>query len=94
MTRQPTHIPQPDDLLAAPSGPPLSRMHHSDMLLTTPEAATYLGISPKTLETWRSTGRQAVPYVRVGRLIRYRMRDLDEWMASRSQNHTGETAGE
>ena len=81
------------DLLAGHRGPILPTRRDPDSLFTTPEAAAYLGVSPKTLETWRCTGRHGLPYIRVGRLVRYRMRDLEEWLAARSQDHTGQ-AGE
>ena len=46
--------------------------------LTTAEAAELLSLKPKTLEDWRwrSCGP---PFVRFGRLIRYRAEDLDQW---------------
>lgn len=53
-------------------------------LLTQNEAAAYLGLSPHTLEVWRCTKRYELPYVKVGRLIRYRRSGLDAWLASRS----------
>ncbi len=62
-------------------------------LLTTGEAAAYLGVAKKTLETWRSTGRYPLRYIKVGNRVRYRLRDLDEWLASRMQEHTGQGEG-
>jgi len=52
--------------------------------LSPEEAAVYIGIRPQTLANWRSTGRYKVPFVRAGRLIRYRRADLDSWLASRA----------
>lgn len=52
-------------------------------LLTTDEAATILGVTPRTLEVWRCTKRHQIPFLKVGRLIRYRRDDLDRWLASR-----------
>lgn len=63
-------------------------------LFTTDEAAAYIGISGRTLATWRSTGRHSLRYIKVGSRVRYRLRDLDEWLASRSQEHTGQAMGE
>lgn len=48
------------------------------------EAATYLGVKPGTLEVWRCTRRYALPFVKVGHLVRYRKADLDAWLASRT----------
>lgn len=55
--------------------------------LTADEAAAYLGLSPSYLAKLRM-GTSAVTgpcYYRVGpRAIRYRVSDLDQWMASKS----------
>lgn len=53
-------------------------------MLTNDEAAAYLGIQSQTLALWRSTKRHTIPYVRVGRSIRYRQSDLDRWLATRT----------
>lgn len=61
----------------------MSTSAHTLDTASTTEAATYLGLSPRTLEKWRSTGRGPV-YARLGRLIVYRFEDLDNWvMANR-----------
>ena len=49
-------------------------------LLTTPKAAAALGVSEQFLEQDRLTRRHGVPFVRVGRAIRYRQADLDAWV--------------
>lgn len=56
----------------------------SDALLTQEQAAEILGVSPGSLEVWRSTRRYAIPYVKVGRLVRYRRSDLEQWLQSRT----------
>ncbi len=48
------------------------------------EAATYLGIKEQTLAVWRSSGRYGLPFVRVGRAIRYRESDLKSWIEQRT----------
>lgn len=55
-------------------------------LLSTEEAAEYLGTKPHTLEIWRAVGRYGIPYIKVGRLVKYRRADLDAWLASRMVN--------
>jgi len=55
-------------------------------LLTTAPAAEYIGAKAHTLEVWRSTGRYSLPFVRVGRLVKYRRADLDAWLQSRTVN--------
>lgn len=54
-------------------------------LLSANEAAEYLGVVPGSLAVWRSTGRYALPWVAVGRLVKYRLQDLDLWLASRTR---------
>jgi len=46
-------------------------------LMSRREAAHYLGITATTLAIWKSTGRYTLPFVRIGRLIKYRQSDLD-----------------
>ena len=54
---------------------------HTQGLLTVKDAAAYLNISPATLNTWRSTKRQVLPYVKVGgKHVRYRLADLDAYI--------------
>lgn len=59
-------------------------------LLTREQAATYLGIRAQTLALWASTGRYALPYIRIGRSVRYRVVDLERFIASRTVTHSGQ----
>ena len=44
-------------------------------------------MKPSTLNGWRSTGNPIQPrYVRVGRLVRYRLADLDAWIEQRTEH--------
>jgi len=54
-------------------------------LLTPEQAAAVLGLSVKTLATWRSTGRHALPYIRCGARIRYQRQALAKWLEQRTQ---------
>lgn len=54
------------------------------------QAADVLHVKPTTLAVWRSTGRYNLPYLKVGRLVKYRLSDLAEFLARRTANHTGE----
>jgi excisionase family DNA binding protein len=54
-------------------------------LMDEKQAADYLNISPGTLSVWRSTGRYAIPFVKVGRCVRYRRCDLAAWLESRTR---------
>ncbi len=58
-------------------------------LLTSEEAAEVLGIKPGTLEVWRCTHRYPLPYVKVGRSVRYRPDDLEQFLRERTV-HAGD----
>ncbi len=57
--------------------------------LSPAEAARRLGLKESTLRNmrWRGDGP---PFVRVGRLCRYRLVDLDRWLASRVRTSTSD----
>lgn len=55
-------------------------------LMTQHEAAVYMNTSIGVLNTWRSTGKQKIPFIRWGRSIRYRKSDLDVWLLAHSEN--------
>lgn len=59
------------------------------MTVDTKGAAARLGISPRTLEGQRVYGG-GPPFVRLGRTIRYRVADLDAFMAARTINITAQ----
>lgn len=45
------------------------------------EAAAYLGLSPRTLQDWRTKG-VGMPYAKVGRRVSYAAADLDAFLVS------------
>jgi excisionase family DNA binding protein len=49
-------------------------------LLTRREAAAYLGVSEQTLAIWKCTGRYNLPYIKIGRLVKYKRQDLDAFI--------------
>ena len=49
-------------------------------------ASEVLGVKVSTLTNWRTTGRYNLPYIKVGRLVRYRVADLAAWIAKRRQS--------
>ena len=53
-------------------------------LLIPEQAAAYLSVKLQTLANWRSEGR-GPKFVRVGKLIRYRLGALDAWIESQSK---------
>ncbi len=52
----------------------------TERLLREKEAARVLGVAPNTLAQWRFTGKVNLTYVRLGKNIRYRMGDLDDFI--------------
>lgn len=55
----------------------------NDRKLDTAEAAQYVGLATSTLITDRCTRRLGIPYLKLGRKVLYRQRDLDQWIESR-----------
>lgn len=52
-------------------------VQHTSELLDEKAAAEFLTCEPGTLSVWRSTGRYQIPFVKVGRRVRYRRSDLE-----------------
>jgi hypothetical protein len=55
--------------------------HQPPSLQTEKEAAQRLRVSPRTLQKWRIL-KVGPTWVRVGRCVRYRLTDLDAFVAS------------
>ena len=53
-------------------------------ILTTADAARYLSLATVTLEVWRQQKRGPA-YVRLGRRIAYRVRDLESFLDRQTQ---------
>ena len=60
-------------------------------VLDTPEAAAYVRLSPVTLERMRLVGN-GPRYAKLGKSVRYRQTDLEEWLESRLIRSTSEAA--
>lgn len=60
--------------------------HFDDKLLNRKEAAKFLGTTEGTLAIWSSTGRYNLPFVKIGRLVKYRYSDLMGFIERRTQN--------
>lgn len=56
-----------------------------DPLLDTVQAAAVIDTKPETLEVWRSTKRYNIPFIKIGRKVRYRKSALLYWLESRTQ---------
>lgn len=57
----------------------MERNHLPDRLLTAAEAARYLGYSEGTIRNKASRGE--IPSVKLGHALRFRLSELDAWIA-------------
>lgn len=53
---------------------------NDDVLATQEEAAALIKINASTLQKWRSTGENNIPFVKIGRSVRYRVSDLKAYV--------------
>ena len=60
-----------------------------EKLLTQKQVAFQLGISERTLERHRVTGT-GPRWARIGRLVRYRLSDLEQWVENSLRTSTSE----
>ena len=58
-------------------------------LLDTKSAARYTSLSRQWFEQARHRG-DGPPYIKIGRAVRYKRSDLDDWFATRKRRHTAE----
>jgi excisionase family DNA binding protein len=56
------------------------------MLLRPAEAARFLAISPRKL--WELTNMREVPFIRIGRSLRYPVEELRSWVTKRMGRRT------
>ena len=58
--------------------------------LVTPEnTSKLLGVTPGTLQVWRSTGRYNLPYVKVGGKVMYRLSSINQFINEQTKQHPG-----
>ena len=55
-------------------------MNETLSLLTRRQAAEFLGVKENTLAVWACNQRYDLPYVKIGRLIKYRRADLEQFV--------------
>ena len=55
-------------------------------LLNERQAAELLGVAPQTLTVWRLRKSYPLPYVKLGRVIRYRLSDIETFIRGRLVN--------
>ncbi len=57
--------------------------HEAEPLLKPEQVAQRLAIAESTLNVWRCTGRQQLPFIKLGSSVRYRASDVDAFVESR-----------
>lgn len=89
---EPVHAEQKPDHLDKTNSKPIERLQKREEarktirefrpneLLTRREAAAYLGVTEQTLAIWKCTGRYNLPFLKIGRLVKYEVADLDAFL--------------
>ncbi len=62
-------------------------------IYNTRQAAKFLGLKPSTLEVWRSRGGAELPFVKLGRTVRYREIDLLNFINGNIRQNTSQNEG-
>ena len=87
------------DFASGASKPPENGLHADlvdlrelpeDYLLTPEEAAAAIGVQKETLANWRSTARISIPYVKIGKRVRYRAGSILRYIREHTFENTGE----
>ncbi len=58
-------------------------------LLSPKEVEAEYGIAVGTQAVWRCTKRYPIPYIKLGRLVRYNRITFERWLTSRTVNGAG-----
>lgn len=72
---------------ARPQQAGIGNAEPNQQLLDDKAAAAVLDVTTGTLGVWRSTGRYGIPFIKVGRKVRYRLADLQAWLESRTREN-------
>lgn len=59
-------------------------------LVSTRLAASYLGVSQKTMANWRCSGTMNLRYVQVGSRILYRQSDIEDFILTNTKSSTSQ----
>ena len=57
-----------------------SSQHYDKVLLSTEQLADLTGNKKSTLITWRCTKTVQIPYIKIGKTVRYRLSDVLSWL--------------
>jgi predicted DNA-binding transcriptional regulator AlpA len=64
---------------------PQSPVADKNKLLSPRDVSEILGVSEETLSVWRCNKTYDIPYIKVGRLVKYKQSDIDSFIESRRQ---------
>ena len=72
----------------------MTAVHPAPFLVDEQAAAAMLGLTRRTLQSWRHTRAVALPFVRISsRCVRYRLSDLEEFAFTRLRTSTSDRSG-
>lgn len=57
----------------------------ADKLLTDAQVAEMIGVSVNTLSTWRCRNTYGLPFLKIGRRVRYKRSDVLAWLETRTR---------
>ena len=57
------------------------------------EAARFLGVQVSTLQAWRTRNTYQLKFIKVGGLVRYRQKDIDEFVERQARIGPGKGSG-
>ena len=63
---------------------------HPEPLVSIDTVADFLGVTVARLRKWRERGAMPFPAFAVGRAIRFRLSDVDAWLATRMHHNAAE----
>lgn len=66
-------------------------MQITERLLTTKEVGRLLQVSTSTLCKWRVSKREVLPFLKLGRAVRYRVSEVEAYLKTRVRHSTSET---
>ncbi len=66
-----------------------SEMDENTRFMNTQEVAAYVGLSPRTLEGYRSRGG-GPPFYVIGRFVRYLLSEVVDWVSARQRHSTSD----
>ena len=63
-----------------------------EILLTRKQAAERLGLRPQSLAAWATNKRYNLPYIKVGRHVKYRPSDIEAFLKANTHNRAPESS--